>query len=100
MCMPEFTSRILRIVKWSDYEVRLEVASNRDFTTFFLNPEMELVRNDSRFMSIGERAGLAKDWYESSQLPDFCDEPELTYDCREVIASEVGLPIARNDSIA
>jgi hypothetical protein len=86
MCMPEFTSRRLRIVKWIDYEVRLELAKNRDFTTFFFDPEMELVRNDSRFMSIGEPAGLATYWYESSQLPNFCDEPELPYDFREVPA--------------
>jgi DNA-binding winged helix-turn-helix (wHTH) protein/TolB-like protein len=42
------------------------------------------LRRDPRFMQLAARLGLVDYWRSSGHWPDFCSEPGLPYDCREV----------------
>lgn len=47
-------------------------------------PALAGVRSDPRFMQVAKRMGLLHYWRESGRWPDFCLEPNLPYDCKEV----------------
>lgn len=40
------------------------------------------MRLDPRFIALANKIGLVDYWQESGGWPDFCDDPELPYDCR------------------
>jgi DNA-binding winged helix-turn-helix (wHTH) protein/TolB-like protein/Tfp pilus assembly protein PilF len=40
------------------------------------------VRRDPRFMPLAAKLGLVDDWRSSGKWPDFCSEPQISYDCR------------------
>jgi DNA-binding winged helix-turn-helix (wHTH) protein/tetratricopeptide (TPR) repeat protein len=40
------------------------------------------VRRDPRFMPLAANLGLVDDWRSSRKWPDFCSEPQISYDCR------------------
>lgn len=53
-------------------------------TIFLFFPEMRSVRRDPRFMPLAARIGLVDYWLETDRWPDFCAEPDLPYDCKEI----------------
>jgi len=53
----------------------------------FFRPPLARFRQDVRFMQIADRAGLVDYWLSSEKWPDFCAEPDLSYDCKEVASS-------------
>jgi hypothetical protein len=40
------------------------------------------MRRDPRFLELMQRIGLLAYWRETGKWPDYCDDPELPYDCR------------------
>jgi hypothetical protein len=53
-------------------------------------PEMRGVRTDPRFWPLARRIGLADYWVRSGHWPDFCAEPGLPYDCRQMARATSG----------
>ena len=54
-----------------------------DFTFDFLFfPTAAPLRKDARFIGLTARIGLVDYWTKSGHWPDFCNEPDLPYDCR------------------
>jgi TolB-like protein len=45
-------------------------------------PVSARLRSDHRFMVIADRLGLVDYWRTSGHWPDFCSQPDLSYDCR------------------
>jgi hypothetical protein len=43
---------------------------------------MRALWRDPRFMTAAARLGLVHYWAMSGQWPDFCSDPDLSYDCR------------------
>jgi hypothetical protein len=60
-----------------------------DLMVLFL-PEMAMVRGDKRFIPMLERTGLVAYWMRSGNWPDFCSDPSLPYDCKEVASRVLG----------
>jgi tetratricopeptide (TPR) repeat protein len=52
-------------------------------------PELRAVRHDPRFMPLALRIGLVDYWLNTDRWPDFCADPDLPYDCKQVAASLV-----------
>lgn len=46
-------------------------------------PHMSHVRQDRRFIKIAKRFELIPYWQASGKWPDFCSEPDLSYDCKK-----------------
>jgi DNA-binding winged helix-turn-helix (wHTH) protein len=59
-----------------------QLPNSRRSTMFLFYPEMNLFRRDPRFMPMMEKMGLLAYWRDSGNWPDFCQEPDLPYDCR------------------
>lgn len=57
-------------------------ANDPGLITVFFRPSFAALRRDRRFMKIAGRYGLTDYWRESGKWPDFCDEPDLPYDCK------------------
>lgn len=57
-----------------------------EFSYVLFRPGMAGVRRDPRFMAVAKRIGLLGYWRKSGRWPDFCSEPDLPYDCKEVAA--------------
>jgi hypothetical protein len=49
-------------------------------------PALTNLRADPRFMHVAARFGLVDYWQRSGKWPDFCDDPDLPYDCRKEAA--------------
>ena len=45
-------------------------------------PALAGLRRDPRFMSVARRIGLVAYWRSSGRWPDFCNDPQLPYDCK------------------
>ncbi len=45
-------------------------------------PALAGLRRDPRFMQVAERIGLIDYWRSSGKWPDFCNDPQLLYDCK------------------
>ena len=58
-----------------------EQLGHRNTTTFLFYPELADVRRDPRFVDVAARAELATYWTRTGRWPDFCDDPQLEYDC-------------------
>ena len=52
----------------------------------FFRIHMRSIYSDPRFMRVAQRLGLLEYWQSSGRWPDFCREPKLPYDCKEVAA--------------
>lgn len=44
---------------------------------------MRTIRHDPRFISLANRVGLLRYWTKTDKWPDFCEEPDLPYDCKK-----------------
>ena len=45
-------------------------------------PTMRKLRSDPRFIRVADHLGLLAHWQRSGKWPDFCFEPDLSYDCK------------------
>ena len=71
------------------YRVMLSPAQIEDEilnSDIFFRPFMRSIRADPRFMRVASELGLVDYWRKSGAWPDFCNEPELPYDCRKEAA--------------
>jgi TolB-like protein/Tfp pilus assembly protein PilF len=50
-------------------------------------PEADGMRRDPRFMPLADKLGVVDFWRSSGKWPDFCEAPDLPYDCRAAAAS-------------
>lgn len=66
------------------YEIALTREIEWSDTPFLFYLEMAAFRRDPRFMQVAARYGLVDYWLATDQWPDFCADPELPYDCREL----------------
>lgn len=64
------------LLDWPQAEELAEVAD------IYFRPTLAKFRSDPRFMRVAERAGLLDYWRKSGKWPDFCLDPDLTYDCK------------------
>lgn len=67
------------------YSLLLEQASTRDIALFgdvWFRPQLRRFRQDPRFMQLAKTGGLLDYWRKSGKWPDFCEEPDLPYDCK------------------
>ncbi|PWE17899.1 hypothetical protein DDZ18_04805 [Marinicauda salina] len=82
---PDYRARILASVGAIDeaYAVVEEMAERGlpHTALMFFYPEMREFRRDPRFWPLARRFGLVEYWLETDEWPDFCDEPDLPYDC-------------------
>jgi hypothetical protein len=51
-------------------------------TETLFRPHMRSIRADPRFIALAARLKLLDYWQQSGLWPDFCDEPQLPYDCK------------------
>lgn len=58
----------------------------RYFTETLFRPTLKDLRHDRRFMQVARRLGLLQYWTKSGTWPDFCDDPDLPYNCKEEAA--------------
>lgn len=56
------------------------------FRGTLFRPSLKQFRHDPRVMELFEQNGLLEYWLTSGQWPDFCKEPDFTYDCRSKAA--------------
>lgn len=89
---PEHAIRYLALLGFDDdafsvaqRDLRVD-SSEDDSSQFLFGPETDSLRRDPRFMTLAARYGLVDYWRRSGHWPDFCSEPGLPYDCREVAA--------------
>ena len=55
-------------------------------TDVLFRPHMRPIRADPRFIALAAKLGLVAYWEKSGVWPDFCREPQLTYDCKREAA--------------
>ena len=48
----------------------------------FFRPGYAPMRNQPRFIALARRIGLVDYWRSGGKWPDFCNDPELPYDCK------------------
>ena len=51
-------------------------------TGMLFRPTMRKFRSDPRFIRVAAHLGLLAHWQGSGKWPDFCSEPDLSYDCK------------------
>lgn len=73
----------------ADRDLRINPAAEAS-SDFLFDPETESLRRDPRFMNLAARFGLVDYWRRTGHWPDFCSEPGLPYDCRQVAAKVAG----------
>ena len=56
------------------------------FRGALFRPSLKKFRQDPRVLELFEDNGLLEYWRTSGEWPDFCDEPDLPYDCRDEAA--------------
>jgi adenylate cyclase len=49
-------------------------------------PDTRSIRADPRFIGLANRMGFVRLWRQTKVWPDFCEDPQLTYDCRKEAA--------------
>ncbi|HEY7005140.1 MAG TPA: hypothetical protein VH392_01520, partial [Sphingomicrobium sp.] len=72
-----------------DYQFMGEWPVEKDFerqTYVLFRPWLNNLRRDPRFMRLAQRLGLLEYWQKSGKWPDFCDEADLPYHCKEEAA--------------
>lgn len=63
--------------------------SQQDFavgTDTWFRPAFHEFRRDPRFMQLAARTPLLRYWRTTGKWPDFCNEPDLPYDCKKEAA--------------
>jgi tetratricopeptide (TPR) repeat protein len=55
-------------------------------TYILFRPWLRDFRRDPRFMRVAQRVGLLDYWEKSGKWPDFCEEPDMPYDCKKEAA--------------
>jgi tetratricopeptide (TPR) repeat protein len=55
------------------------------FRGSLLRPTLKAFRSDPAVFELFEMNGLLEYWHTSGEWPDFCEDPELPYDCRDVV---------------
>lgn len=70
-------------------------SSADDSSEFLFEPETDSLRRDPRFMALAARYGLVDYWRRTGHWPDFCSDPKLPYDCRQVAARVAAQPQSR-----
>ncbi len=63
-------------------EQRAVVGVLRSEGYVLFRPGLSNVRRDPRFVPLAKRLGLVDYWRQSGHWPDFCNDPELPYDCK------------------
>lgn len=61
----------------------------------FFFPDMKKFREDPRFMPLAQRIGLVDYWLNTDRWPDFCDEPDLPYDCKTAAKAAAAAAVQR-----
>src|SRR5262249_11593049 len=56
------------------------------FVEVLFRPPQAHLRADPRFMRVAAHLGLLDYWKRSGDWPDFCADPDLTYDCKKEAA--------------
>jgi tetratricopeptide (TPR) repeat protein len=72
-----------RILDWVQRTPPDRVA---DDSYLFFRPALAPLRADPRFMTIAARIGLVDYWRKSGHWPDFCSQPDLSYNCKALAA--------------
>ena len=65
---------------WPNREDIVEVGD------LWFRPALKRFRQDPRFMKLADKIGLVDYWRRSGHWPDFCREPDLSYDCKKEAA--------------
>jgi len=71
------------------YEIMLHWPDQAEFATMeevWFRPALHQFRRDPRFMQVAARSPLLRYWRTTGRWPDFCNEPDLRYDCRKEAA--------------
>jgi len=63
------------------YELFLSPENRPVYPMILFYPEMRSFRRDARFPAVVKDLGLIDYWRQSGNSPDFCNEPDLPYDC-------------------
>jgi len=58
-------------------------------TGMLFRPTMRKFRSHPRFIQVADHLGLLAHWQRSGKWPDFCSEPDLSYDCKAEAAKLV-----------
>ncbi|MGN6847975.1 MAG: TIR domain-containing protein [Sphingomicrobium sp.] len=77
-----------------DHDLRVDSVAE-DSAQFLFSPYTAALRHDPRFMTLAARFGLVDYWRSTGHWPDFCSEPGLPYDCRQVAAKVAAEPQPR-----
>jgi hypothetical protein len=77
-----------------DHDLRVDSVAE-DSAQFLFSPYTAALRRDPRFMTLAARFGLVDYWRSTGHWPDFCSEPGLPYDCRQVAAKVAAQPQPR-----
>jgi DNA-binding winged helix-turn-helix (wHTH) protein/tetratricopeptide (TPR) repeat protein len=67
----------------------------KDETSTLFRPAFREVRRDRRFIAFVARLGLVDYWLRTDKWPDFCFDPNLSYDCRAEARRATALRQAR-----
>jgi hypothetical protein len=51
-------------------------------TGMLFRPTMRKFRSHPRFIRVADHLGLLAHWQRNGKWPDFCSEPDLSYDCK------------------
>jgi hypothetical protein len=68
------------VLHWPNHE---ELAENTDI---WFRPVFHQFRRDPRFIQLAARTQLLSYWRTTGEWPDFCFEPDLSYDCKKEAA--------------
>jgi DNA-binding winged helix-turn-helix (wHTH) protein/tetratricopeptide (TPR) repeat protein len=60
-----------------------DLSEVREGSEVLFRPELRAFRHDRRFMHFTKRIGLLKFWRSTNRWPDFCDDPDLPYNCKD-----------------
>ncbi len=78
---------VRKLAALGDTDGAFDLARNHSFgavgsTIFLFYPEMAQFRRDARFMPFIADSGLLEAWTTTDQWPDFCNDKQLSYDCK------------------
>jgi hypothetical protein len=71
------------------YDIMLHWPDQAEFTTMedvWFRPALHQFRRDPRFIQVAAHSPLLRYWRTTGDWPDFCEEPDLPYDCRKEAA--------------
>jgi len=85
--MLSFTAQALGLFNLNDeiYQLVLPWRSGEELAALgdiWFRPALGGFRRDPRFMLVAKKVGLLDYWRKSGKWPDFCGDPDLSYDCK------------------